>query len=157
MIQTSHFCNKLWNLFKFGLGRLENEEATASYNILQPTSSTAQLSLVNRFILSRMADTITKCQQGFESYRLFDAADSVRRFIVEDVCDVYVEFAKASLNNKDVDAQEKVKGTSASANLTNSIASCDNVYGRRLRSLYCNRAWTSLFVWLILSCRLSQR
>jgi valyl-tRNA synthetase len=87
-----------------------------------------------------MADTITKCQQGFESYRLFEAADSVRRFIVEDVCDVYVEFAKASLNSKDVDAQEKVKIINASANLTNCLLCVDNVDHRRLPSLYCNHA-----------------
>ncbi|ORZ10099.1 tRNA synthetases class I-domain-containing protein [Absidia repens] len=108
VVQTSHFCNKLWNLFKFGLGRLDNDATPLSSTTVLSTLSSPQLSLVNRFILSRMADTVTKCQQGFESYRLFEAADVVRRFIVEDVCDVYVEFAKASLNSKELDNEDKV-------------------------------------------------
>ncbi|KAI8086525.1 tRNA synthetases class I-domain-containing protein [Halteromyces radiatus] len=104
VIQTSYFCNKLWNLFKFGLGRLENEDLGSNHAL----PAIEQLSLVDRFILSRMADTVMKCQQGFESYRLFEAADVVRRFIVEDVCDVYVEFAKTNLNNKDMNYHEKI-------------------------------------------------
>lgn len=55
-----------------------------------------------------MADTVDKVHTGFENYRLHDAADAVRRFIVEDVCDVYVEFSKATLNNPSVHAAEKV-------------------------------------------------
>lgn len=55
-----------------------------------------------------MADTVDKVHTGFENYRLHDAADAVRRFIVEDVCDVYVEFSKATLNNPSVQAAEKV-------------------------------------------------
>ncbi|KAF7732289.1 hypothetical protein EC973_005184 [Apophysomyces ossiformis] len=102
VIQTSHFCNKLWNLFKFGLGRLDefsNEKA------LLPKAS--GLSLASRYILSRMADTVEKCHNGFESYKLFEATDALRRFIVEDVCDVYVEFSKATLNKGDVSEEEK--------------------------------------------------
>lgn len=55
-----------------------------------------------------MAETVSKVHTGFENYRLHDAADAVRRFIVEDVCDVYVEFSKATLNNPTVQAAEKV-------------------------------------------------
>ncbi|CAO3626229.1 unnamed protein product [Cunninghamella blakesleeana] len=101
VVQTSYFCNKLWNLFKFGLPRLEKE------NILQ-IQQLENLSFVNRFILSRLADTVIKCQQGFENYRLFEAADAVKRFIVEDVCDVYVEFSKANLNSKEATNEEKM-------------------------------------------------
>ncbi|KAG0181230.1 hypothetical protein DFQ29_008933 [Apophysomyces sp. BC1021] len=102
VVQTSYFCNKLWNLFKFGLGRLDNSH---SQNAFLP--HTSGLSLANRYILSRMADTVTKCHNGFESYRLFEAADALRRFIVEDVCDVYVEFSKATLNKANLHADEK--------------------------------------------------
>ncbi|KAI9306943.1 tRNA synthetases class I-domain-containing protein [Cunninghamella echinulata] len=102
VVQTSHFCNKLWNLFKFGLGRLESE------NTILEIQELRNLSLVNKFILSRLADTVMKCQHGFDNYRLFDAADAVKRFIVEDVCDVYVEFSKASLNSKETTEEEKI-------------------------------------------------
>ncbi|KAJ8652934.1 valine-tRNA ligase [Lichtheimia ornata] len=107
VVQTSHFCNKLWNLFKFGFGRFEKDGYTKGDIAPISSSDASQLSLVNRFILSRMADTVDKVHTGFENYRLHDAADAVRRFIVEDVCDVYVEFSKATLNNPSVHAAEK--------------------------------------------------
>ncbi|KAI9497019.1 tRNA synthetases class I-domain-containing protein [Zychaea mexicana] len=112
VIQTSHFCNKLWNLFKFGFGRFEkdgfsNHPRDNTVESLQDLAKNMNLSLVNRFILSRMADTVTKCVDGFENYRLNDSADAVRRFIVEDVCDVYVEFSKATLNKPDLKPSEK--------------------------------------------------
>lgn len=103
VIQTSYFCNKLWNLFKFGLSRLQEPQIDLALDVdLQNTS------LVNRFILSRMANTIDICQKGFETSRLFESTDALRRFIVEDVCDVYVEFSKSALNRSDLDQREKV-------------------------------------------------
>lgn len=108
MIQTSHFCNKLWNLFKFGLGRLE-QQPNLRYDSRSIIDNTANISLVDRFILSRMADTIQKCENGFESSRLFEATDALRRFIVEDVCDVYVEFSKSALSRSDLSDEEKVE------------------------------------------------
>ena len=57
-----------------------------------------------------MANTIEACQKGFETSRLFESTDALRRFIVEDVCDVYVEFSKSALNRSDLDQQEKVIG-----------------------------------------------
>jgi valyl-tRNA synthetase len=109
VIQTSYFCNKLWNLFKFGLGRLE-QQPNLSFDSRTIIDNTENISLADRFILSRMADTIQKCQNGFESSRLFEVTDALRRFIVEDVCDVYVEFSKSALGRSDLDDQEKVKG-----------------------------------------------
>lgn len=109
VVQTSYFCNKLWNLFKFGLGRLEQKQDLDfdSRHVLLSNSNKG-LSLANRYILSRMADTISKCQNGFESYRLFEATDALRRFVVEDVCDIYVEFSKSALSKPDLDQNEKV-------------------------------------------------
>ncbi|KAI8638524.1 hypothetical protein BD408DRAFT_18496 [Parasitella parasitica] len=102
VIQASYFCNKLWNLFKFGLPRLQDPALDLTLDIdLKSTS------LVNRFILSRMANTIDICQKGFETSRLFESTDALRRFIVEDVCDVYVEFSKSALNRSDLDQREK--------------------------------------------------
>ncbi|KAL7325569.1 hypothetical protein PS15p_208028 [Mucor circinelloides] len=103
VVQTSYFCNKLWNLFKFGLPRLQQPDVDLTLRDVDLKST----SLVNRYILSRMANTIEACQKGFETSRLFESTDALRRFIVEDVCDVYVEFSKSALNRSDLDQQEK--------------------------------------------------
>ncbi|RCI06467.1 hypothetical protein CU098_011490 [Rhizopus stolonifer] len=106
VIQTSHFCNKLWNLFKFGLGRLEQNPGLEldSMSIIKEAHHST---LANRYILSRMADTVSKCHQAFENSRLFEATDALRRFVVEDVCDVYVEFSKSNLSKPELSEKEK--------------------------------------------------
>ncbi|KAI7871024.1 valyl-tRNA synthetase [Spinellus fusiger] len=96
VVQTSHFCNKLWNLVRFGLSKLESKDSIAIHSI-----DKSKLTLVQRYILSRMATTVKQCQRGFESYRLFESTDALRRFIVEDVCDVFVEFSKPVLSKSD--------------------------------------------------------
>ncbi|KAI8968241.1 tRNA synthetases class I-domain-containing protein [Mycotypha africana] len=107
VIQTSHFCNKLWNLFKFGLQRLQ-QRSDLEFDSNALIRNTGKLSLVNRYILSRMADAVCKCQSGFNEFKLFDVTDTLRRFIVNDVCDVYVEFSKSILNDPDIEEQEKI-------------------------------------------------
>lgn len=109
VVQTSYFCNKLWNLFKFGLNRLQQQAELDldSKSIIH--SNIKDMSLANRYILSRMSDAISKCQESFETLKLHEATNALRRFIVEDVCDVYVEFSKSALSRSDIDEFEKVK------------------------------------------------
>lgn len=148
VIQTSHFCNKLWNLFKFGLGRLEAQPELQfdSQDILSFPDQ--KLSLANRYILSRMADTITKCHAGFESSRLFEATDALRRFVVEDVCDIYVEFSKSALSRSD--PEEKV--TDISKGVPTIIFLLIRPFclpNRTQHCVFCMHAWIYLYVWLI--------
>ncbi|KAI8878712.1 hypothetical protein K501DRAFT_195183, partial [Backusella circina FSU 941] len=111
VVQTSHFCNKLWNLFKFGLGRLEMQNKLSyigDEKIIDLVDQHKNMTLMNRYILSRLATTVKKCHDGFEGLRLFESTDALRRFIVEDVCDVYVEFTKVALNRSDLEEYEKI-------------------------------------------------
>src|ERR1700731_685143 len=97
VVSTTHFGNKIWNLFKYGLNRIEMMETKPSASLMDRLPSKEELytmPLVNRFILSRLATAVTASNNGFEKLRLHEATDATRRFIVEDLCDVYVEFRK---------------------------------------------------------------
>jgi valyl-tRNA synthetase len=77
-------------------------------NVTDLVDQHKSMTLMNRYILSRLATTVKKCHDGFEGLRLFESTDALRRFIVEDVCDVYVEFTKVALNRPDLEEYEKV-------------------------------------------------
>ncbi|KAM3580133.1 hypothetical protein VKS41_007370 [Umbelopsis sp. WA50703] len=103
VVATSHFGNKIWNLFKFGINRMQLMDMNLSSSLTDRLPSREELSsmpLVNRYILSRLAAAVATAQNGFVRLRLHEATDATRKFIVEDLCDVYVEFSK-SLISKD--------------------------------------------------------
>lgn len=126
VVSTTHFGNKMWNLFKYGLNRIQIMEAKPSTSLsdrLPNKEELATMPLVNRFILSRLAAAVIASQNGFERFRLHEATDAARRFIVEDLCDVYVEFSKSMISK---DTQQ----TTALATL-NILSACMDV-GLRL-------------------------
>ncbi|CAG8567316.1 12118_t:CDS:10 [Ambispora gerdemannii] len=101
------FCNKIWNLFKFSLQQFEllnhktSVESIAAFDV-----SDNMLSLVDRYILSRLAYTVSRCERGFNDHELYEATDAIRRFIWEDLCDVYLEFSKPVLYNNRMEVNE---------------------------------------------------
>ncbi|KAJ1973295.1 hypothetical protein H4R35_004190 [Dimargaris xerosporica] len=119
-----HFCNKLWNLLRFTLGKLDGLGSTlvlrpaVAYqpqshrlhrpeDLTSPSADTAlwqylptmapRATLIHRFILSRLFTTVHIFEQEMDSLRLFAAADAVQKFILNDLCDTYLEFAKPLL------------------------------------------------------------
>lgn len=103
VVATTYFGNKIWNLFKFGIGRMQLMDTKLSSDLtdrLPTREELGSMPLVNRYILSRLATAVSASHIGFKRLRLHEATDSTRRFIVEDLCDVYVEFSK-SLISKD--------------------------------------------------------
>jgi valyl-tRNA synthetase len=93
----------MWNLFKYGLNRIQMMDTKLSSSLadrLPKAEELASIPLVNRYILSRLATAVMASQTGFEKFRLHEATDATRRFIVEDLCDVYVEFSKSMIKDK---------------------------------------------------------
>jgi valyl-tRNA synthetase len=56
--------------------------------------------LLNRFILSRLAAAVKECHTAFDNYRLFEASTALSRFIVDDLCDVFLEYSKPVLHSE---------------------------------------------------------
>lgn len=88
---VSHFCNKIWNLFRYSYGKFEQKSFRANGHDQPPEAAKF---LLNQFILSRFVDTVQKIESGFERFELHECTTALNKFIVGDLCDVFVEFSK---------------------------------------------------------------
>jgi len=92
-----NFANKLWNATRFALGYINERRATSDERRLDPH----RLDLADRWILSRLQDTIQQTTRALEQYRFNDAAHWLYEFIWHEFCDWYLELAKDKLAHAD--------------------------------------------------------
>ncbi|MGD9519864.1 MAG: valine--tRNA ligase [Armatimonadota bacterium] len=90
LVGARNFCNKLWNATRFVLMNLPEE-------VLPGEIPVEDLSLADRWILSRHAAMLARLDEEIEGYNLAQAADVVYSYIWNEFCDWYVELAKPSL------------------------------------------------------------
>ncbi|MGD9765451.1 MAG: valine--tRNA ligase [Candidatus Binatia bacterium] len=103
-----NFANKIWNAARFALMHLGDAVAA-------PLSAPTQdLSLPDRWILSRLQSAIADVRAGLAAYRFNDAASAVYRFIWGELCDWYLELSKPALYGTD----EAAKAASRAVLLT---------------------------------------
>jgi len=84
--QAWRFGNKVWNAARFVLMSIDGERGSG-------TSAEAER-IEDRWILSRLAQTIQSVTDDLEAYRFNDAAMAVYRFVWNDYCDWYLELVK---------------------------------------------------------------
>jgi len=89
-----NFCNKIWNASRFALMHLP---------LLPPTSpNRSNLSLAERWILSRYTRTIESVNDALTNYNFDVAARALYDFIWGELCDWYLELAKPALRSDNV-------------------------------------------------------
>ncbi|GAV21660.1 valine--tRNA ligase [Carboxydothermus pertinax] len=87
-----NFANKLWNASRFVLMNLEG---------FNPQGIKKEdLTLADRWILSRLNSVIEKVTANLEQYELGEAARELYEFIWDEFCDWYVELSKPRLYGK---------------------------------------------------------
>ena len=87
---TRNFCNKIYNASRFVLMNLSGQDIRV--NTLPET-----LSLADRYILSRLANTALDVTRYMERYDFGEASRLLYEFIWNEFCDWYIEMAKVSL------------------------------------------------------------
>ena len=88
-----NFCNKLWNITRFVLGKLGPERASAF------TLAPASLSLADRWIRSRYARLTIEVERLMASYNFGEAGRQIQEFLWSEFADWYVEIAKVQLDH----------------------------------------------------------
>ncbi len=95
-----NFCNKLWNAARYVLMNTENQSSLRG----------GSLSLPDRWILSRLQNTIKSAHAALADYRFDLFAQTVYEFTWNEFCDWYLELSKPILNSAQSTAEE-LRGT----------------------------------------------
>ena len=90
-----NFCNKLWNASRFVMMNL-----TIDKNELP-----GKLEIEDKWILSKLNDTVKEVCENMDSYELGVAAGKIYDFIWDSFCDWYIELTKPRLNGEDEESK----------------------------------------------------
>lgn len=86
-----NFCNKLWNAARYVLMNTEGQDTQAG----------GELSLPDRWILSRLQTTIQQAHDALSNYRFDLLANAIYEFTWNEFCDWYLELSKPILTSSE--------------------------------------------------------
>ncbi|MBE1158831.1 valine--tRNA ligase [Dyella acidiphila] len=97
------FCNKLWNAARFVLMNLPEGEL--------PAPAGAPATEAERWILTRLKQTLGEVEQHFVTYRFDLLAQALYEFVWNEYCDWFLELSKPALNGDDAIAATSTRHT----------------------------------------------
>jgi valyl-tRNA synthetase len=115
------FANKIWNAARFTQMNLGGYDADRFADRIADGPDRAELDLPERWILSRVQRVSEEVDAALEQYRIADAAQAAYHFIWDELCDWYIELAKAGLarnaggSELELAARGKIQGTLVTA------------------------------------------
>jgi len=95
-----NFSNKIWNAYRFLSMHLESIDTDY-------TKYQADFELADQWILSRFHQTIKKCTDNLDRYKVNDSLNEVYQFFWHDYCDWYLELIKKRLYQKEQTGSRK--------------------------------------------------
>ena len=100
-----NFCNKLWNASRFVLLMLEDEAGRP----LDPQLLSGDVApgVADRWIASRLGETLQQVDQAFADYRFDYAATALYEFTWYEFCDWYLELVKPILQSEQTSENAK--------------------------------------------------
>tara|TARA_R100000005_G_scaffold96203_1_gene81404 strand:- start:6066 stop:8900 length:2835 start_codon:yes stop_codon:yes gene_type:complete len=99
-----NFCNKIWNAARYVLMNCEEQDCGSD------ASLPLQLSLADRWIVSRLQETADAVANAINHYRFDLASQALYEFIWNEYCDWYLELSKPVLWDEQA-APEQLRGT----------------------------------------------
>ncbi len=103
MAGSRNFATKLWNAARFTLGQIEGKPLPA-------TLEGRDLSLPDRWILSRLGATVAEVDRQLTGYRFDEASQAIYAFVWGELCDGYLEMVKPVLSGSDTAAGDSARG-----------------------------------------------
>ncbi|MCT0955311.1 valine--tRNA ligase [Weissella cibaria] len=102
-----NFINKIWNASRYVIMNLDDETKA------ELPADLSVLTLADKWILSRLNDTIASVTKNFDKFEFGEAGRSLYNFIWNDFADWYIEMTKETLNGNDEAAKKNVQAVLA--------------------------------------------
>ncbi|MFG2003373.1 valine--tRNA ligase [Spirillospora sp. NPDC048911] len=99
---SRNFCNKLWNATRFAL--------LNGAHVRGPLPAPAELTTVDRWILSRLQTVVAEVDDQLEHYEFAKACETLYHFAWDEVCDWYVELSKVQFDDERAEPTRRVLG-----------------------------------------------
>ena len=99
---SRNFATKLWNATRFAMMNGATIEG--------PLPATESLSDIDKWVLSRLAETTAEYTSLIESYEFARACESIYHFAWDDLCDWYLELSKEAFASGNAAASQRVLG-----------------------------------------------
>jgi len=108
------FANKIWNSFRLVSLNLESIQAQLAHDF-DPGSELSrlekrskELSLIDRWILSRLTRVVRQVNGALETFRFHEASHWIYHFFWGELCDWYIEFLKPKIVAKEKGASDQL-------------------------------------------------
>ena len=95
-----NFINKIWNVARFISMNIKEDEE------LIPAREIRNLSLADRWILSRLSAVASEADRSLEEYRFNDYAGTLYQFVWHELCDWYLEMIKPELYGENEESRK---------------------------------------------------
>ena len=102
-----NFINKIWNASRYVILNLDDETKS------ELPADLSVLTLADKWILSRLNETIASVTKNFDKFEFGEAGRSLYNFIWNDFADWYIEMTKETLNGNDEAAKKNVQAVLA--------------------------------------------
>ncbi len=99
---SRNFATKLWNATRFAIMNGANVDGELP--------ALDSLNAIDKWILSRLSETISEVDHLLEGYEFARACDVIYHFAWDDLCDWYLELSKETFASGDSDATKRVLG-----------------------------------------------
>ena len=100
-----NFCNKIWNATRYVLMQCEDQDCA------QDGSTNYELSVADRWIISKLQLAEKQVAEALDTYRLDLATQAIYEFVWNEYCDWYLELSKPILFDKTEGSEARKKGT----------------------------------------------